>query len=532
MQKFLFYTILFSVLWGCKSKHNTVINQPPAEEDNTVNIESQVTDKITSYLSHNTDSVIAKYYRQNNYMPFWLKDSLYTKGITWIKNSRFHGLNPTDYKLKGLDSLLLILQKDTNNIADTYSKLDIMLSGAIKECSKDIRISKLNPVNYYDGWNYQAIQWQTPQAFPLDLIRTKGFHVLDSLYEPKNKLYKILREELIVVEGKTDLYDKPIHDPGFTLHPGDSNKYILPVKHQLLNIPEDSLVSMKYDKELQKAVTDLQRKHGLTTDGIIGENTYTYINWNKVNYINSIKVNLERLRWLPDTVFENGIIINIANQSLQLIINNKLIFKSNTIVGKYKNKTPVFTSKLDYVVFNPCWTVPNSIASTAVLKGMQKDTLYLQKRNMFACINGKEIATKDLHPENYTPDTFPYTIFQRADDNNALGQVKFMFANRYSIYLHDTPSKSLFQKSVRTFSHGCVRIQNALDLSEIILKNDNNPKSKESYLAKGFPVKVYLKNKIPLSLIYLTCHYDSIQKTIIYDKDVYLQDYTVTKDLK
>ncbi len=192
----------------------------------------------------------------------------------------------------------------------------------------------------------------------------------------------------------------------------------------------------------------------------------------------------------------------------------------------------MFASKLDYIVFNPCWTVPNSIASTSVLKGMKKDSLYLEKRNMFVCINGKEIASDNIHPEKYTSDNFPFTVFQRANENNALGQVKFMFENRYSIYLHDTPGKSLFSKPTRTFSHGCVRLENALQLSEIILKNDNNTKSKESYLAKGFPVKVYLKNKIPLYLIYLTSHYDEKLNMVVFDKDVYTIDYKVAADLK
>ncbi len=292
MQKIFIYIVFILVFCGCKSKHKTIIDYPPTEVEKTVDIESLVTEKIPILLTDDIDSTIIKYYRNNNYKPFWLKGSLYTKGITWIHNARFHALNPIDYKINTLDSLQEVLLKDTINFANTYSKLDILLSWAIKECSKDIRISKLNPYNYHSGWNYPDPQWQTPEKFPIELILKKGFNSLDSLYEPQNALYKKLKKELITIESTTDLYNKPVIDPGFTLHPGDSNKYVLPIKHQLLNIPEDSLVSMKFNQKLQQAVILLQKKHNLIPDGIIGRNTYKYINWNNDRYIQSIKVNI------------------------------------------------------------------------------------------------------------------------------------------------------------------------------------------------------------------------------------------------
>ncbi len=526
MQRILFYILVFISALSCKTKQEAIQTQnhdtpiPVKTIPFSTKIEKEIEDQVISI----GDSSIAKFYKQNNYHAVWFKDSLYKNGIQWIRDVKYHGLNPNEYNFKKLDTLYLQFENDTINKARLFAKLDLSLSLAIKKCGKRIGNSSLNPSDYHHGWNYSTPNRQVPDSLWVNKIHQYGIESLDSLFEPKHILYKKLKQELRKLYSQTDYYNEEIQNPGFKLQPGDSNKYVLPIKHQLLNIPSDSIISMSFDKQLQQAVFLFQKRHNLQPDGIIGKNTYNVLNWNLENYIRSVKVNMERLRWIPDSMLENGIVINIGNQTLSYYHHNKLISDLKVIVGKEKNQTPVFSSKIEYIVFNPCWTVPKSIATTTILRGMKRDSAYLQKRNMFICKSGKQINETGIDIHKYTSNNFPFQVFQRADPKNALGQVKFMFENNYSVYLHDTPQKNLFHKNVRDFSHGCIRVEDALNFSDILLFLDNQTRKKEFYLKKGYPVKVYLNNKIPIHVIYLTCHYDEVQNMIIYDKDIYYQN--------
>ncbi len=525
MQKITFYLFLLLSLFGCKTNQETINTQIIDNPVKTIPFLTKLQEEIKKQEVNNSDSSIAEFYRNNNFNPIWFKDSLYKKGIQWVHDAKYHGLNPKEYNIKELDSLLYQFEKDTLNKAKDFAKLDLALSIAVKKSGQRIGNSIVKPKDYHKGWNYPSPNRHIADSLWIKEIHNNGINTLDSLFVPKHKLYKKLEQELIRLYAQNDNYKQNILKPGFSLQLGDSNKYVLPIKHQLLNISADSILSMAFDNDLKQAVIRFQKQHNLTADGIIGKNTYNTLNWNLDRYIKSIKINMERLRWIPDSVLENGIVINVGNQTLNYYHENKLISRLNVVVGKEKNQTPIFSSNIEYIVFNPCWTIPKSIATTTILRGMKRDSAYLEQRNMFICKNGQEISEKSIDITQFTSNYFPFQVFQRADPKNALGQVKFMFENNYSVYLHDTPQKSLFSKQIRDFSHGCIRVQNALKFSETILLIDHQTKKKEYYLKKGYPVKVYLNHKIPIHLVYLTCHYDDTEKMIVYDKDIYSGDY-------
>ncbi len=518
---------------ACKTKQVTIDKPLIKEEIAEVFPEQEIAKNIKTNLSNLSDSLLKSVYSSNHYTPIWKSDTLITNGIQWIKNIKIHGLNPNNYNIIKIEQLYNQIHNDTCINAFTYAKLDILLTLSIKKCGQDIRFSHLDPNQFYSGWNYPKPQLLPTDSIWINAIKINNFNQLNTFFEPKNPLYHKLTAELkkLYAEQNIETYYQ-ITDPGFLLQIGDSNKYVLPLKRKLLQIPNDSTISMGFNQELSYAVKKFQIKHGLIPDGIVGKQTYHYLNWSKENYINLIKTNLERLRWFDDNQFSNGITINIASQLLDFTKNNKTVLKSKVIVGKYKNQTPVFQSSIDYLVFNPCWTIPKSIATTQILNGAKRDSMYLQKRKMFACINGIEIPTDSIDFSQYTASNFPFTVFQHTSPSNALGKVKFMFKNHYSIYLHDTPQQSLFKKPVRTYSHGCIRVENALDLADFTLNQiDHQNIKKEKYLAKGYPVKVYLNTEIPINIVYFTCWIDDKYGEVVYGKDVYLKDHLIYKQL-
>ncbi len=527
------YIGLMMLSMACKTKQVTIDKPLIKEEEPDVFPEQEIAENIKTNLTNFSDSSINSVYYSNHYTPIWKSDTLIINGIQWIKNTKYHGLNPNTYNISKIEKLHNEIHTDTCINTLKYAQLDILLTSSIKKCGLDIRFSQLDPKQFHSGWNYPKPQLSTNDSIWVNSIKKNQFSQLNSFFEPKNILYSKLTAELKKLYNEQIIdANFQISDPGFLLQKGDSNKYVIPLKRKLLKIPNDSNISMDFNQELSEAVKKFQLKHGLVSDGIVGKQTYHYINWNKETYINLIKANLERLRWFTDDQFTKGININIASQLLDFRHKNKSLLNSKVVVGKYKNQTPVFQSSIDYLVFNPCWTVPKSIATTQILNGAKRDSLYLQKRNMFACINGNEVPTDSIDFSQYTASNFPFTVFQHTSPSNALGKVKFMFKNHYSIYLHDTPQQSLFKKPIRTYSHGCIRVENALQLADFILNEiDHQNIDKNKYLKKGFPIKVYLKNEIPINIVYITCWIDSKSGEVVYGKDVYLKDHLLYKEL-
>ncbi len=521
------------LFFACKPKQQIVESVPVQKPEKEMFPVREIARGIQSEIEKSSQSDMLSAYLPFNFEPVWQTDSLIQKGINWLKDSRYHGLNPDDFDVATIESDFKKLRNDSIGFSDRYARLDLLLTQSIHECGYQIRFSRINPTSVEPSWNFPQ-----PEALPHDSIwikKIKGGEIayLNDFFEPDHPLYSKLKKELKTLYNTPDYrYADEVQYPGFNLQIGDSNQYVIAVKRRLLHIHPDSAVSMAFDQHLKRAVQDFQRKHKLSPDGIAGKKTYFYLNQDKERYITSVKVNMERLRWLPDHFLQQGVVVNIPSQELHLYQENKTLFSTKTVVGKYKNQTPPMYSRINYLVFNPCWTVPKSIATTSILRGIKRDSSFLQKRNMFLCKNGVEVPIDGIDFSAYTSNYFPFQVFQRTNPGNALGRVKFMFPNKYSIYLHDTPQQHLFNKDVRTFSHGCIRIQNALKMAGIILHQvDRQNTPLDKYLSKGFPVKVYLKKSIPVKVVYLTCQEDAKTGSITYERDVYMKDHKLLEKL-
>ncbi len=311
--------------------------------------------------------------------------------------------------------------------------------------------------------------------------------------------------------------------PGKLLRKGDSGIAIIPIKRKLklLGLLKQDSLTIHFDSSMEVAVKKFQHKHNILADGIPGRNTFRFLSWPIKKYTQTLEKNRDRITQQPDSLPATRIEINIPEYTLRFYQNDTVVQQFEVVVGKYKNQTPILNSKIDYLVFNPCWTVPHSIAVKSILPRLKKDSLFLDNRNMFITQNGERKNHREIDFSSYTKDNFPYKIFQNAGYGNALGQVKFMFHNSHLVYLHDTPSKYLFNKDFRTFSSGCIRVNHAMELAKLILDSDQNKAIIKNKLAKGYPVKVYLNEPIPIIIQYQTARYNEHLDMVQFFYDCY-----------
>jgi murein L,D-transpeptidase YcbB/YkuD len=241
---------------------------------------------------------------------------------------------------------------------------------------------------------------------------------------------------------------------------------------------------------------------------------------------------MERCRWINNDLPEEFLLVNIAEYRLYLFRDRTIDYECRVVVGKEFHETPVFTSDIKYVVFNPTWTVPYSIASKEILPKLKKDPNYLQKRNITLLKGKEEIDPSTVDFTQYSQNSFPYTLRQEPGPNNALGLVKFIFPNKHAVYLHDTPSKSYFEKTDRAFSHGCVRVKDPFILAEQLLGDKGYDSEKIAEVIKTKKLKnEYLSKPMPVMIMYWTCYENDKDGMIYFFRDIYGRDKKILTEL-
>jgi murein L,D-transpeptidase YcbB/YkuD len=243
-------------------------------------------------------------------------------------------------------------------------------------------------------------------------------------------------------------------------------------------------------------------------------------------------VNLERLRWLPNTVKTGEfILVNIANYQLDYLSYLDTLLSVRVIVGKQYHESPIFTVEMSYIVFSPYWNIPYSIIKNEIMPSVRRNTNYLSQKNMeVVTSSGKVVDPKTI---NWSTKSFPYLLRQKPGESNSLGLVKFMFASKHSVYIHDTPVRTLFDNGDRALSHGCIRIENPADFAALLLKNDPNWNSVkiDAAMHQSKEQIVKLDRKIPVVILYLTFWADS-KGNGHFRPDIYERDAEVIQLLR
>jgi murein L,D-transpeptidase YcbB/YkuD len=294
---------------------------------------------------------------------------------------------------------------------------------------------------------------------------------------------------------------------------------------------------MLYDKPLETAVREFQRSHGLEADGLVGKAALAALNIQPSQRIEQIRANLERWRWMPETLGRRHVRVNIANFRLEAWQEGRVAQSMKVIVGRPYRQTPLFSDNIRYLVFNPTWEVPLSIAVKDKLPLFRKDPGSLRK-NGFVLLRGYGAAETEIDPATVDWTTlnkhnFPFRLRQKPGRGNALGKVKIMFPNQHDVYLHDTSNPELFARGVRTFSSGCIRVAQPLELSQWLLNETPGWSSDAVAVAwqRDETKTVLLKEAVPIHLQYATVQVDS-QGEAQFLPDVYQRDAPLIKALQ
>lgn len=468
-------------------------------------------------------------YRKNRFQPLWTDRRNLTQLLTAIAGSAEEGLIPDDYHLQAISRYGHELET-----APSRAKLleyDLLLSDALMLLAQHKRHGKVNPREVEERLNLDS---PAPRPSLMDTfltaLRTATVRkALDEL-EPAHPAYASLKRALSryrKIAGSGGWQPVP---PGPSLKPGMRHERVQALRARLAvtgDLTWESAHPLFYDEVLAGAVRAFQTRHHLEADGITGKATLAAMNIPVADRISQIRVNLERARWVMHDMPAANIVIDIAGFNLQYYHQGRLVWKTRVMVGEPFNQTPVFRSAITYLVLNPTWTIPPDILKNETVPRILTEKDYLAKQRLrVLTASGEEVDPTTVPWGQYLGKRPPYTLRQDAGPDNALGLIKFIFPNPYHVYLHDTPSKSLFDKARRAFSHGCIRVQHPLDLGKMLIANDpGNPTSAARFdqvLASGKTSTIFLKEPLPIFLMYLTANAENGQ--VQFMPDLYQRD--------
>jgi murein L,D-transpeptidase YcbB/YkuD len=352
---------------------------------------------------------------------------------------------------------------------------------------------------------------------------------------PEIDYYDLLKSGLKKYRAIQDVGGWETVPEGPTLKPGMTDQRI-PLLRKRLSITGEFEGTLSdsdfYDEDLKAAVIRFQDKHRLEAGGAVGKNTYTALNITVKQKIDQIRVNLERARWVFHKLPSEYIEVDIAGFRAYDFKGTTANWSSKVQVGKPFRKTPVFKSKIKYIVFNPTWTVPPTILEKDILPKIKKNPAYLSKMKISVIDRkGRTVDPNSVNWSKYSKNV-PYTLRQEPGPHNALGRIKFIFPNKHFIYLHDTPSRSLYGRQDRAFSSGCIRVEKNIELAEILLNDPEkwNRQSIQELIDTNKTQRVNLAKPKPVMLLYVTIRLDE-NDNLIFKKDVYERDPAVLEGL-
>ena len=485
-----------------------------------------------------SQSDLPQFYTNRNFELAWKNKKNRKDLIESIQASYDEGLNPADYHLEKIQGLLDKSKSGKLSNAE-LADLDLLMSDALILYGSHLLEGKLEQSAIRKQWDVE----KNEKPENIDSLLTVTLHnktvklALERL-KPNNYMYMLMKSNLKRLRNEAQNGDWPIVSEGPTLKPGDSSERIAVIRAYLIavgDLKEEKVADENlYDDALETAVKKFQLRHKLTDDAAIGKGTLAQMRVPIEDRINMILLNLERMRWILNKPDEDFLIVNIAGFEVRRITDKTQVFDSRVIVGKYHHETPVFKGEMKYIVMNPTWTLPYSIATRETLPKLKKDPGYLAAKHMEVMDrNGKILNSANIDWSQYSAGNFPFIIRQKAGPWNALGEVKFIFPNKYAVYLHDTPSRGLFNAQDRAFSHGCIRTEDKWGLMMSLMDDPEkwNMDKINEILKSGKTTNIPLPKPINIYLIYLTAAVDQ-ENNLMFMKDIYKRDDDILKALQ
>jgi len=440
------------------------------------------------------------------------------------------GLVASDYLPLALRDLV-----PTSGPADEAG-LELALSAAFMNFARDLHAGRTTPA-VTDPEIVIARKDSAPEKW-LAMVQRDGVARTLQRLRPQHTQYFQLRQLLAGYRSLAARGGWAVVPKGDVLKPGMRDVRVPVIRQNLMARGYSGIANVAdpkfYDDALTPVLEHFQKRHGLDQDGIIGPATLRALNVPAEERVRQIIVNMERWRWLPIELGERHVFVNQAGFQMYTMDAGKLVDQRRVIVGKPFHRTPIFSDMIRYAEFNPTWTVPNSIAIRDKLPKLRKDPSYAD-RNGFKFYTGwsgndPEISPYAVDWNGVSDRKFPFRMVQQPGPKNALGQVKFMFPNKFSVYLHDTPSRQLFARTGRAFSSGCIRVNKPLDFAAILFGMDQNMSRArvDSIIDTKRTTRVNLETAVPVHLAYFTAWVDESGVPSFF-ADVYERDALVSR---
>ncbi|WP_281982355.1 L,D-transpeptidase family protein [Thalassorhabdomicrobium marinisediminis] len=471
------------------------------------------------------DEDLASFYRARDFAGLWTGTSDEARLrrnalLTAFANAGNHALPEATY-----DPDALVARIQSAQTAADKGAMDVEISELYLSYARALQTGILTP-----GRVIPAIKREVPLRSSLSYLEgiesANPSAYLASLAPTAPEYARLLREKLRL-ERLVSVGGWGPTVPGGKLEPGDTGAAVVALRDRLVAMGYlERSATQTYDGAITMAVQAFQEAHGLEVDGIAGESTLDELNVPVTTRLQHVIVAMERERWLNQPRGERHIWVNMTDYSAAIIDNDIVTFQTRSVIGATSSdrQTPEFSDEMDHMVINPSWYVPRSIIVNEYLPALQRN------RNAVSHIlvtdsRGRPVNRGAVNFRQYNARTFPFSMRQPPSNRNALGLVKFMFPNRYNIYLHDTPAKSLFGRNVRAFSHGCVRLNDPFDFAYALLaKQESDPEGYfQSILRSGNETRVNLEEHVPVHLVYRTA-FTHTTGELNFRRDIYGRD--------
>ncbi|HEX5030153.1 MAG TPA: L,D-transpeptidase family protein [Tepidiformaceae bacterium] len=476
-------------------------------------------------------------YERRGYRPAWNVPRL-DQLLGSIDDVARDGLIPEDYHRAELRRMRLQMDTDAGKSADATADRDILATDALIGLAYHLYTGKVDPVRLDSKWNFErTIDRQEAADVLLRILDTGQIDSWLQHLRPRHPYYSYLKRELARYRDLAARGGWPAIPAGPTLKLGMRDPRVPSIRKRLeasgdLPPARGADTSRVYDAPLAAAVRSFQRNQLLGDDGSIGPGTLGVMNVPVKARIDQIRVNLERARWLLHDLPDSFVVVNIAAFRVYLVVKGEVVWSSRCVVGKEARQTPIFRDNMRYLVFNPTWTVPPGILARDILPSLRRGDLSVLKRKKLKVIdkNGRIVNPGSVAWSKVNAGA--YTFRQDAGPDNALGRVKFMFPNSYAVYLHDTPSRDLFEEPSRAFSSGCIRVDRPLELAERVLADPKwNAAAIRRTVDAGKTTTVTLKRPLPVLLLYWTAFPWGRGGEVAFARDIYGRDARVLKAL-
>jgi murein L,D-transpeptidase YcbB/YkuD len=534
--------ILFAPLLVCNGCKEKTIRETAATADSSFYSQQNYSNIILN--AHHVDSilicektkpelqaVIKTFYLRRNYQTAWYSNGKLTESaINFIQSIN-------EYNTAFNDSSL------TNHIS--FKNFNLLINDSVGKnkpiAAIDVQLTILFFI--YASKEYYGIdeavydlEWFIPRKkknYELLLNKISNVNHDFEKYEPVNSYYKTLKKALLYYRKIEKSGGLPMVSEAYSnLSATDSVKYYQTIIEyfkitQDWPVDNDSISNIAFIN----ALNSFQQRMGISLSKQLNQITIAAMNVPIKERIFQMMINLERLRWVPEHLPNNYLLVNIPEYKLHVFEHASHLFSMKVVVGKSATATTIFNENLTTIVFSPYWNVPQSIIVKELLPKLKKDPYFLNKKNMEVVENNKVINSYSINWNNYTKRV-PFVIREKPGQWNSLGLIKFLFPNNYDIYMHDTPTKSSFEKEARAFSHGCIRLAEPLKLASYLLKNDKNITEAKmlKWMNAGVEKYVSVKPPMPVYIVYFTSWVNHKGK-VNFRNDIYGLDKKLSNEI-